>query len=92
VTDKSEIVAATLVGAALGAVTGYMFFTRSGRALRRELEPAITDAAREVENFRRSLFETASVASESWRALTDLMSGDLIRRPSFQATGQSRPF
>ena len=44
-TQKSQAIAAAMVGGVVGAVAGYMFFTDQGRAWRRQLEPAIEDMA-----------------------------------------------
>ena len=61
--------AATAVGAMVGAVAGYLFFTPGGRSLRRQIEPALLDIAREVHGFREVVAETASLASAGWDGL-----------------------
>ena len=50
--DDSQVMAVTVAGAVLGAVAGYLFFTPQGRALRRRLEPALTDLVQELDSFR----------------------------------------
>jgi gas vesicle protein len=47
--NNSRELAATLVGAVIGGVAGYLFFTDRGRSLRRQIEPALDDFSRELE-------------------------------------------
>ena len=68
-TDKT--VAATIVGAVIGGVAGYFLFTERGRALRRQLEPAIEDFARELNSLRGTIQRASGVAAEGWRLLND---------------------
>ncbi len=80
-TDNSQALAATLVGAVIGGVAGYLFFTDRGRALRRQLEPALDDFARELNSFRgdRPARRPAS-PSEGWKLLNEAI-GETGRRP-----------
>ena len=39
------------------ALAGYLFFTDRGRALRRQIEPALEDFARELSSFRGTVAE-----------------------------------
>jgi hypothetical protein len=64
--DESRVVPAMIVGAALGAVAGYLFFTEPGRRLRRQLEPALEHFAREVSGFRGAVQRAVGVASQGW--------------------------
>jgi hypothetical protein len=73
VTDKSQAIAATVVGAVLGGMAGYMFFTEKGRNLRRQLEPAIEDISRELSNFRGTLNRAMGVANDGWKVLNDVI-------------------
>src|SRR5439155_17639948 len=50
--NNSRAVAATVVGAVIGGVMGYLFFTERGRSMRREFEPALDEFARELMTFR----------------------------------------
>ncbi len=86
--EKARAVAALTVGAVVGAMAGYMFFTDRGRALRRELEPALEDIARELGHFRGTVNKAAGVASEGWKLLNEAL-GD---REHFQNPHQSSPF
>jgi hypothetical protein len=76
VTEKSQAIAATVVGAVLGGMAGYMFFTDRGRMLRRQFEPAIEDISRELAAFRGTLNRAIGVANEGWKALNDALGED----------------
>jgi len=80
-----------LVGAALGGVAGFLFFTDRGRRVRREIEPALEDFVRELSSLRGSVQRAADVAGESWRLLNDM-----VREPAQPSHrypgGQTSPF
>lgn len=76
VTYNSRAIAATIVGAAVGGMAGYLFFTESGRAVRRQLEPAIDDIARELSSFKHTVGKAATVVSESWKLLNEALGED----------------
>ena len=91
-TSNSEW-AAVLIGAAVGGVAGYLFFTERGRAARRSIEPALDNLARELNHFRASMQKAAGVANQGWQKLNDALgeSGEPPRRfPS--APHQTSPF
>ena len=89
-TDR-QVLAATLVGAALGGLAGFLFFTDRGRRVRREIEPALEDFVRELSSLRGSVQKAADVAGESWRLLNDM-----VREPAQPSHrfpgGQTSPF
>ena len=61
-----------MVGAVLGGLAGYLFFTDRGRELRRQLEPALDDfCARAQPASGRPFSRTAGVASEGWKLLNE---------------------
>lgn len=89
-TDR-QIVAATIVGAAIGGLAGFLFFTDRGRMLRRQLEPALDDFVRELSSLRVTVRRAADVASESWRLLNDVVHEPV--QPSHRYPGgQTSPF
>jgi hypothetical protein len=73
VTDNSRAVAATITGAVIGGVAGYFFFTERGRELRRQIEPALDDFAREFNSFRMTIERAAGVANQGWKLLNEAM-------------------
>ena len=71
--DNSRAVAASMLGAAIGAVAAYLFFTDHGKALRRQIEPALEDLSRELSSFRATVQKAAGVANDSWTLLNDAL-------------------
>jgi hypothetical protein len=71
----SRTIAAVVGGAVLGGLAGYFFMTDRGRTMRRQLEPALEDFARELSGFRNTIQKAVAVASESWNALSDVSGG-----------------
>ena len=71
VIDNSRTVAATVVGAVIGGLAGYFFFTEPGRSLRRQIEPALEDMARDLDSFRHTVQKAAGVANEGWKLFND---------------------
>jgi len=90
VRENSQALAATVVGAVLGGMAGYMFFTDNGRIMRRQLEPAIDDFARELASFRGTLQRAMGVANEGWKVLNEALGEEGGRRSP--ATRQTTPF
>jgi gas vesicle protein len=91
VTQKSQAIAAAVVGGVVGAVAGYMFFTEQGRAWRRQLEPAIDDMARELAQFRGTLNRAMGVANEGWKVLNEALSENQ-GQAHYSNPHQSTPF
>jgi len=89
--DNSRAVAATLVGAVIGGVAGYLFFTDHGRSVRRQLEPALDDFARELMSFRSTVQKAAGVANEGWKLLNEAL-GEGGQSARYTAPRQSSPF
>ena len=69
--DNSRAVLASLVGAMVGGVVAYLFFTDHGKHLRRQMEPAIEDLARELASFRSTVQKATGVATDSWQMFND---------------------
>jgi len=88
--NNSREIAATLVGAAIGGVAGYLFFTDRGRSVRRQIEPALDDFARELISFRSTVQKATGVASEGWKLLNDAL-GENEPAPKYPGR-QSSPF
>ena len=68
--NNSRVLAATFVGAVVGSVAGYLFFTESGRSVRRQIEPALDDLAKEFEGFRGTV---TKAAGEGWKLLNEML-------------------
>jgi gas vesicle protein len=89
--NNSRAMTATVVGAVVGGVAGYLFFTEQGRSLRRQLEPALEDFARELMSFRATIQKAAGVANEGWKLLNDAL-GESGSAPRYPGTHQTSPF
>ena len=90
--DNSEALAATIIGAVIGGTAGYFLFTERGRVLRRRLEPALEDFARELNSFRGTIEKAAGVASEGWKFLNKTLSEGKQPPPRYPGTHQTAPF
>ncbi|HVC20573.1 MAG TPA: YtxH domain-containing protein [Vicinamibacterales bacterium] len=85
--EPVQVAAATVLGAVIGGVTGYLFFTNRGRRLRRDLEPRLDDLMRDVDRLRAALQKTARAADEGWRLLDEIANPpDRARDESWEAT------
>jgi len=92
VTDNSRAFAASVAGAVIGGVVGYLFFTEHGRWLRRQIEPALDDLAHELASLRSTVLKATGVANEGWNLLNETL-GDSERQPlRYPHTHQSSPF
>jgi len=89
VIDNSRAVVASVVGAVIGGLAGYLLFTEHGRTLRRQIEPALEDLAKELSSFRSTIVKAASVANEGWRLLNEAASDDPTR---YSGPRQTSPF
>ena len=89
--NNSREMAAVIVGAVIGGVAGYLFFTDRGRSVRRQIEPALEDFSREVTSFRNAVQQAAGVADESWRLLNDTLSEN-GKPPARYPSGRTSPF
>jgi hypothetical protein len=75
----------------VGALAGYLFFTENGRRLRRSIEPALEDLARELSSFGASVQKAAGIAAEGWQLLDGALAAG--RQTShFAGPRQSSPF
>ena len=88
--NNSRELAATLVGAVIGGVAGYLFFTEHGRSVRRQIEPALEDFSRELMSFRTTVQKATGVASDGWKLLNEAL-GDTESVPKFPGR-QTSPF
>jgi hypothetical protein len=89
--NNSRAVAATIVGAVVGGAAGYLFFTDHGRSLRRQIEPALDDFARELMSFRSTVQKAAGVANEGWKLLNEAL-GESGQPPRYTGPRQTSPF
>ena len=89
--NNSRALAATIAGAVIGAVVGYLFFTERGRRVRRQIEPALDDFSRELLSFRTSVQNAAQVANEGWKLWKETL-GEGGNSPARRSSGQTSRF
>lgn len=90
-TEDSRTMAATIAGAVIGGIVGYLFFTDRGREVRRQVEPALDDLARELNSFRHTIRKAIGVASEGWRMLNEA-AGPEDQHQRYPSVHQAEPF
>ena len=73
-------------------MAGYLLFTDRGRALRRQMEPALEDFARELSHFGGTVNRAAGVASEGWKLLNEALGETAARPPRYPTSHQTSPF
>ena len=81
--QRSQDYVVTVVGALLGAMAGYLFFTNRGRDLRRRIEPSVENFARELVSFKGAVARARDVASQGWRLMDEVVS---------ETNHQAKPF
>ena len=89
--NTSRELAATIVGAVIGGVAGYLFFTESWRSARRQIETALEDFSRELMSFQNTVQKAAGVANEGWNLLNDAF-GERGKPQARYPSGQTSPF
>lgn len=62
--ERAKLLVGSLLGAAAGVLVTYFYFTRDGRALRREIEPLVDDLVREVGRVQDAVQHLKDGASE----------------------------
>lgn len=70
--ERSRVLLATCMGAAVGAVWGWLYLTEQGRRVRDQIEPKLDDFMREVTRVRGTVEKARTAANESWRSLGEL--------------------
>jgi len=66
---------ATLMGAVVGGVGGWLYMTEGGRRVRDQLEPRLDDFMNELTRMRGTVDKARNAANEGWRSLSDMAGG-----------------
>jgi hypothetical protein len=82
---------ATLLGAVIGGLAGYLFFTEPGRKIRRQIGPAIDDITRELDSLRSTVRKATAAANNGWNLLNEAV-GEGTPAPRHAAPHQTSPF
>lgn len=88
--EQSKVVAASIAGAALGALVGYLYLTAGGRRLRDQLEPRMDEFSHEIRRLRATVTKAQAVATEGWRSLNELIGERGDRGQGSQWSGQAK--
>ena len=73
--ERSRVLAATVMGAVVGGVWGWLYMTENGRRVRDQIEPRLDDFVRELGRVRGTVEKARTAASEGWRSLNDVTGG-----------------
>jgi gas vesicle protein len=71
VNESRVITLGAIVGAAVGAAAGYLFFTGSGKQTRDRLEPAIDELRREFGRFQQTISKLGDMANDGIRMVNE---------------------
>lgn len=70
--DKARVLMSTLVGAAAGAVLGFLYLTERGQRFRMQIEPRLDNFIGEVHQLRGTVMKAREAANEGWRSLGEV--------------------
>ena len=73
--ERSRVLMATLLGAIVGGVGGWLYMTENGRRVRDQIEPKLDDFVTELTRMRGTVEKARSAANEGWRSLNDMAGG-----------------
>jgi len=91
VSNQGRVMMASLAGALVGRVVGYLYLTDGGRRVRGQIEPRLDDALREIARLRQTLGKAQAVASEGWRSLSHIAGGSL-QQGEWRGPRQTSPY
>lgn len=86
--DRGRVLGATLLGAAIGGLAGYLFLTESGRTLRQELEPKLDNVLAEIRRLRVAILKVKEAAREGHQSLNEVL-GEKDESPSWATAYRS---
>ena len=69
--ERTAVTAGALIGAVVGGLASYLFFTERGRGLRDRLGPTLEDLQHDFARFQGTLEQMGRVASEGMRAFQE---------------------
>lgn len=63
---------ASVLGAVIGGMWGWLYLTESGRRLRDQIEPKLDDFINEITRVRGTVDKARTAANEGWRSLNEM--------------------
>jgi gas vesicle protein len=79
VDERSRVLMATLLGAVVGGVWGWLYMTENGRRIRDQIEPRLDDFMNELTRMRGTVEKARTAANEGWRSLNEVAGGGQTR-------------
>ena len=73
--ERSRVLMATVLGAVMGGVWGWLYMTESGRRMRDQIEPKLDDFMNELTRMRGTVEKARTAANEGWRSLNEVAGG-----------------
>ncbi len=73
--ERSRVLTATILGAIVGGVGGWLYLTENGRRVRDQIEPKLDDFVNELTRVRGTVEKARGAANEGWRSLNDMAGG-----------------
>lgn len=70
--ERGRVMASVAVGAVVGGVVGYLFFTEEGRRRRGDIEPAVEQLMQEARRFRVTIEKMQDAAGEGMRMFNEV--------------------
>ncbi len=71
--ERARVVLASLAGAAIGGIAGYLYLTENGRHFRDQIEPRLDQFVGEIRRLRTTVSKAQAAANEGWRSLNELI-------------------
>ena len=71
--ERSKVALATVLGATIGGVFGYLYLTERGRRTRDQIEPLLDEVITEIRRLSGTAEKLREAAQEGRRAVEDLM-------------------
>jgi gas vesicle protein len=71
VNESRAITLGAMIGAAVGAAAGYLFFTEHGKGMRERLEPAVEELRTEFARFQKTVERLGAMANDGIRAVNE---------------------
>jgi hypothetical protein len=69
------VLVATVLGAVVGGVWGWLYMTESGRRVRDQIDPRLDDFINEITRVRGTVEKARTAATEGWRSFNDVTGG-----------------
>jgi hypothetical protein len=71
--EQSRVMAASLAGAVIGGLAGYLYLTEHGRRFRDQMEPRLDQFIAEMQRLRAAVSKAHAAADEGWRTLNEVI-------------------